>query len=97
MCAVAVPALMFNRSGTEVEAESGRRPWEIWLDQRLSHGEDSWCGSNVPRVAAASVSLRRCRPLGSVHAPAQLGWRALLRLGFHKTSWRIQAAGVAVA
>lgn len=33
------PAPMFTRAGTKVEAESGRRLWEMWLDQRLSHGE----------------------------------------------------------
>lgn len=53
-CAAAAPAVMFTRSGTEVEVESGGRPWEIWLDQRLSHGEGSQRGGNVPRAAAAT-------------------------------------------
>lgn len=83
--APACTALVFTRSGTEVEAESGGRPWEIWWDQRLSHGESSRHGGNVPRSAAVTVSPRRHRPLGSVRAPAQPGWMTLLRLGFRQS------------
>lgn len=67
------PAPMFTRAGTKVEAESGRRLWEMWLDQRLSHGEGSRCGGSAPRRAARSVSPVLCHPPASVRAPLPLG------------------------
>lgn len=67
------PAPVFTRAGTKVEAESGRRLWEMWLDQRLSHGEGSRCGGSAPRRAARSVSPALCHPPASVRAPLPLG------------------------
>lgn len=51
------PPPLFTRAGTQVEAESGRRPREMWLDQRLSHGEGSRCGGSARLVTASVPSL----------------------------------------
>lgn len=76
------PAPMFTRAGTQVEAESGRRPWEMWLDQRLSHGEGSQCGDSAPRMAALGLSPCLCHPSASVSGELSLVqlWESSLRI-----------------
>lgn len=80
-------APLFTRSGTRGEAESGGRPWEMWLHQSLSHGEGSRRGGSAPRTAALSVSLHPCWPLAPCEPQRSRAAELFFGLAVVKAAW----------